>query len=169
MRLTFNVKNLDASGWNRAKQVVMSFGSYVTPGGVMMPWNRKKISETMKADAEAYAEDLAEEAENLRKEAYALIHRFVLPGQVQEEETKPKPKPKQRKENEPSEQSTSDRYWEAERALLNAMEEGMQKEIEISDWERRKNKDEQDKWYAEQLAALEENVKNGFTTRDQAD
>ena len=69
----------------------------------------------------------------------------------------------------PSEQDITERYWEAERALLNAMEEGMQKEIEISDWERRKNKDEQDKWYAEQLAALEENVKNGFTTREQAD
>lgn len=71
--------------------------------------------------------------------------------------------------SKPSEQNITDRYWEAERALLNAMEEGMQKEIEISDWERRKNKDEQDKWYAEQLAALEENVKNGFTTREQAD
>jgi len=71
--------------------------------------------------------------------------------------------------SKPSEKDITERYWEAERALLNAMEEGVQKEIEISDWERRKNKDEQDKWYAEQLAALEENVKNGFTTREQAD
>ena len=77
--------------------------------------------------------------------------------------------PKGPKVKEPTEQSITERYWEAERALLNAMEEGMQKEIEISDWERRKNKDEQDKWYAEQLAALEENVRNGFTTREQAD
>ena len=77
--------------------------------------------------------------------------------------------PKRPKVKKPTEQSITERYWEAERALLNAMEEGVQKEIEISDWERRKNKDEQDKWYAEQLAALEENVKNGFTTREQAD
>jgi hypothetical protein len=111
----------------------------------------------MQKIAQAALGVLPEDVENMLRREYTLV------GATK------KPKGSGSKGQSPTEQSLSDRYWEAERALLNAMEEGMQKEIEISDWERRKNKDEQDKWYAEQLAALEENVKNGFTTREQAD
>lgn len=153
------VANRSASTWNRVKQILMGFS------GAKYSWTRNYLKKTIEEDAKAYAEDMREEAKALREEATKLITKFVLP----EEESNTKKGPKRKESKDPKEQDLADRYWEAERALLNAMEEGMQKEIEISDWERRKNKDEQDKWYAEQLAALKENVHNKFMTQQQAD
>lgn len=77
--------------------------------------------------------------------------------------------PKTPKEKEPSEQSTTDRYWEAEKALLEAQYEGYQLEQKLAQLNRDKARDEQINWYVDQRLALEENLKNGFITEEKYD
>lgn len=77
--------------------------------------------------------------------------------------------PKAPKEKEPSEQSTTDRYWEAERALLEAQYDGYQLEQKLAQLNRDKARDEQINWYVDQRLALEENLKNGFITEEKYD
>ena len=77
--------------------------------------------------------------------------------------------PKGPKDKEPKEQSPTDRYWEAEKALLEEQYEGYELERQLAKLNRDKARDEQINWYVDQQLALEENLKNGFITQEQYD
>ena len=77
--------------------------------------------------------------------------------------------PKGPKDKEPKEQSLTDRYWEAEKALLEEQYEGYELERQLAKLNRDKARDEQINWYVDQQLALEENLKNGFITQEQYD
>lgn len=77
--------------------------------------------------------------------------------------------PKGPKDKEPKEQSLTDRYWEAEKALLEEQYDGYELERQLAKLNRDKARDEQINWYVDQQLALEENLKNGFITQEQYD
>lgn len=148
-------------GFGSSLSISLAGAGMAEGSGVLTPEQQASQERARKQSIKAYYENQMKAVKKLQEEAQYYITTWVLPDPLNP--TKNGPQGKQ-----PTEQSISDRYWEAERALLNAMEEGYIKEMEISDLERRKNRDEQEKWLAEQQANIEENVKNGFTTREKA-
>ncbi len=70
---------------------------------------------------------------------------------------------------EPTEQKVTQRYWEAQEAALRAQYEGYALERALAKMNHDKALAEQKAWYTEQQKNLEENVKNGFITREEAD
>ena len=68
----------------------------------------------------------------------------------------------------PSEQKVTQRYWEAQEATLRAQYEGYALERALAKMNHDKALAEQKAWYTEQQNNLEENVKNGFITREEA-
>lgn len=92
------VANRSASTWNRIKQILMGYS------GAKYSWTRNYLEKTIKEDAEAYAEDMREEAKALREEATKLITTFVLP-----EESKPtgQKEKKEKKGKEPKDSRVS--------------------------------------------------------------
>ena len=78
--------------------------------------------------------------------------------------------PKKVKEpKEPNEQDLTDRYWDAEEALLKAQQEGYDLERSLAKLNRDKQRDELINWYVDQRLALDENLKNGFITQEKYD
>lgn len=65
------------------------------------------------------------------------------------------------------EQKLTDKYWEAEKALLEAQYEGYQLELKLAKLNRDKQRDELTNWYVDQRLALDENLKNGFITQEE--
>lgn len=70
--------------------------------------------------------------------------------------------------SKPSEQKVTERYWEAQEATLRAQYEGYALERALAKMNHDKALAEQKSWYTEQQKNLEENVKNGFITREEA-
>ena len=70
--------------------------------------------------------------------------------------------------SKPSEQKVTQRYWEAQEATLRAQYEGYALERALAKMNHDKAMAEQKAWYTEQQKNLEENVKNGFITREEA-
>ena len=67
------------------------------------------------------------------------------------------------------EQKLIDKYWEAEKALLEAQYEGYQLEQQLAKLNHDKALAEQQSWYDDQKAALAENLKNNFITQEKYD
>ena len=73
------------------------------------------------------------------------------------------------KPKEPTEQNTTDRYWEAQKALVKAQYEGYEQERQLARVNRDESFAELTNWYNEQQKAYEENRKNGFITQQEYD
>jgi cell division protein FtsB/ribosomal protein S24E len=70
--------------------------------------------------------------------------------------------------SKPSEQKVTQRYWEAQEATLRAQYEGYALERALAKMNHDKALAEQKAWYTEQQNNLEENIKNGYITREEA-
>lgn len=73
------------------------------------------------------------------------------------------------KGSSPSEQSVTDRYWEAEQELLEKMKTGYDLERALAKLNRDKEREELTNWYVDQRLALDENLKNGFISQQKYD
>ena len=73
------------------------------------------------------------------------------------------------KGSSPSEQSTSDRYWEAEQELLEKMKTGYDLERALAKLNRDKEREGLINWYVDQRLALDENLKHGFISQQKYD
>ena len=83
--------------------------------------------------------------------------------------TQEEQKRKQKEPKEPTEESVSSRYWEAQEALLREQYKGYQLEQQLAKLNRDKAMAEQTDWYEEQKAALAKNLKNHFITEQEYD
>ena len=83
--------------------------------------------------------------------------------------TQEEQKRKQKEPKEPTEESVSSRYWEAQEALLREQYKGYQLEQQLAKLNRDKALAEQTDWYEEQKTALAKNLKNHFITEQEYD
>ena len=112
-----------------------------------------------KVSAESYINDILGIVSQDIMDAWAAEYKAVLT-----EDKKNGPKGKQ-----PTEQSTSDRYWEAEQELLEKMKTGYDLERALAKLNRDKEREELTNWYVDQRLALDENLKNGFISQQKYD
>lgn len=115
-----------------------------------------------KESIQSYYEQQMKAVKKLQEEAQYYITTWVLPDPLN-------PTKNGSKGKQPSEQSTSDRYWEAEQELLEKMKTGYGLERALAKLNRDKERDELVNWYVDQKLALDENLKNGFISQAKYD
>ena len=153
-----------------------SFGSQVARGlagagmaegtGYLTPEQMAFQQRSEEQAIQSYYDNAMKEVKKLQDEAQYYITNWVLPGQTGGSTTTT---PKTPKASEPIEQTTVNKYWEAERALLEAQKQGYELERALAQLDRDKQLEEINNWYVEQRQALQYNLEHNFITQEQYD
>ena len=153
-----------------------SFGSQVARGlagagmaegtGYLTPEQMASQQRSEEQAIQSYYDRAMKEVKKLQDEAQYYITNWVLPGQTGGSTTTT---PKTPKASEPIEQTTVNKYWEAERALLEAQKQGYELERALAKLNRDKQLKEINNWYVEQRQALQYNLEHNFITQEQYD
>lgn len=151
-------------GGGRSMLLGMAAAGMGEAGGTISPENQAALDAAAKQSAQRYFDKQMEEVKRLQDEAQYYITTWALP-----DESKGGKAAKEKKAKEPNEQSVSDKYWEAEKALLEDQMEGYELERALAKLNRDKELAELMAWYEEQKKAYAENLKNGFLTQSEYD
>ena len=153
-----------------------SFGSQVSRGlagagmaegtGYLTPEQMAFQQRSEEQAIQSYYDNAMKEVKKLQDEAQYYITNWVLPGQTGGSTTTT---PKTPKASEPIEQTTVNKYWEAERALLEAQKQGYELESALTKLNRDKQLEEINNWYIDQRQALQYNLEHNFITQEQYD
>jgi hypothetical protein len=149
-------------GGGRSMLLGMAAAGMGEAGGTISPENQAALDAAAKQSAQRYFDKQMEEVRRLQDKAQYYITTWALP-----DESKGGKALKEKKAKEPNKQSVSDKYWEAEKALLEDQMEGYELERALARLNRDKELAELMAWYEEQKKAYAENLKNGFLTQSE--